>query len=153
MTQRLDQFAVAADLFKPMMAMEATLKDCGLEHSLIELIKLRVSQINGCAFCIHMHTHDARKNGETEDRMHLLPAWRESTLYSARERAALAWAEALTRIETAGAPDADYQALAQHFTPHAQVAVTLAITTINAWNRIAIAFGTPHPATQEANAA
>ncbi|MEL0437350.1 carboxymuconolactone decarboxylase family protein [Phycobacter sp. K97] len=153
MTQRLDQFAVAADLFKPMMEMEATLKDSGLEHSLIELIKLRVSQINGCAFCIHMHTHDARKNGETEDRMQLLPAWRESTLYTARERAALAWAEALTRIETTGAPDADYQALAQQFTPHGQVAVTLAITTINAWNRIAIAFGTPHPAPQEASAA
>ena len=153
MTQRLDQFATAPDLFKPMMAMEAALKDSGLEHSLIELIKLRVSQINGCAFCIHMHTHDARKNGETEDRMHLLPAWRESSLYSARERAALAWAEALTRFETVGAPEADYQALAQHFTPHAQVAVTLAITTINAWNRIAIAFGTQHPAAQEANAA
>ena len=98
MTQRLDQFAAAGDLFKPMMEQEELLKASGLEFSIIELVKLRASQINGCAFCIHMHTHDAREAGESEDRMHLLPAWRESTLYTSREQAALAWTEALTLV-------------------------------------------------------
>ena len=153
MTQRLDHFATAPDLLKPMLAMEETIRNSGLEHSLNELVKLRVSQINGCAFCIHMHTHDARAHGESEDRMHLLNAWRESSLYSNRERAALTWAEALTRIETTAAPQADYDFVAAHFSPREQVALTLAITTINVWNRLAIGFATPHPAAQEANAA
>ncbi|WP_027257491.1 carboxymuconolactone decarboxylase family protein [Leisingera aquimarina] len=153
MTQRLDYFAIAPDLFQPMLALEATLKDSGLEHSLIELVKLRASQINGCAYCIHMHTHDMRSKGESEDRMHLLNAWRESSLYSAREQAALAWTEALTRIEATAAPDADYDLVAQQFSPREQAALTLVVSTINAWNRIAIGFRTPHPAGQEASAA
>ncbi|NIZ61016.1 alkylhydroperoxidase [Sedimentitalea sp. CY04] len=153
MTQRLDLFTTAPDLMKPMLAMEETIKSSGLEHSLIELVKLRTSQINGCAFCIHMHTHDARANGESEDRMHLLNAWRESSLYTDRERAALAWTESLTRIERTAAPQSDYDAVATHFSPREQVALTLAITTINAWNRLAIGFAIPHPVAQEANAA
>ncbi|AHD01804.1 carboxymuconolactone decarboxylase family protein [Leisingera methylohalidivorans] len=153
MTQRLDYFATAPDLFQPMLALEATLKDSGLEHSLIELVKLRASQINGCAYCIHMHSHDMRANGESEDRMHLLNAWRESSLYSAREQAALAWTEALTKIEATAAPDADFDRIAQQFSPREQAALTLVISTINAWNRIAIGFRTPHPAPQEASAA
>lgn len=153
MSQRLDYFSTAPELFKPLLALEAALKDSGLEHSLLELVKLRASQINGCAFCIHMHTHDARGAGESEDRMHLLNAWRESTLYTERERAALAWTEALTQVADTGAPEADYKALAARFSPQEQVALTLAITAINSWNRIAIGFATPHPSAGEAHAA
>jgi len=153
MTQRLDQFAAAGDLFKPMMEQEELLKASGLDMTIIELVKLRASQINGCAFCIHMHTHDARKMGESEDRMHLLPAWRESTLYTAREQAALAWTEALTLVAETAAPDADYALVEAQFSPREQVALTLLIGAINAWNRIAIGFRTPHPVTEETSAA
>ncbi|CUH98746.1 carboxymuconolactone decarboxylase family protein [Leisingera aquaemixtae] len=153
MTQRLDHFAAAPDLFQPMLEQEKLFKDSTLEHSLVELVKLRASQINGCAFCIHMHSRDLRAHGESEDRMQLLNAWRESSLYSDRERAALAWTEALTRVEASGAPDAIYENVAQLFSPREQVLLTLLISAINAWNRIAIGFRTPHPAAQEANAA
>ncbi|KIC12632.1 alkylhydroperoxidase [Leisingera sp. ANG-M1] len=153
MTPRLDYFSIASDLFQPMLEQEKLFKESTLEHSLVELVKLRASQINGCAYCIHMHSHDLRAHGESEDRMHLLNAWRESPLYSDRERAALAWCEALTRVETTGAPDADYAAVQQHFEPREQVALTLLISAINAWNRIAIGFRTPHPAAREASAA
>lgn len=153
MTPRLNPFAVAPELMQSMLNMEETVKSSGLEHSLIELIKLRVSQINGCAFCIHMHTHDARANGETEDRLHLLNAWHESSLYSDRERAALAWADDLTRIEHKRAPDETYRLIAGQFSETERVALTLVVTTINAWNRIAIGFATPHPVAKEAYAA
>ncbi|SLN15264.1 Carboxymuconolactone decarboxylase family protein [Falsiruegeria litorea R37] len=153
MHPRLNPFATAPTLMQPMLDMEEALKTSPLDHLLIELVKLRVSQINGCAYCIHMHTHDARAHGESEDRMHLLNAWRESPLYSDKERAALAWAEDLTRIDRTGAPDATYASLAAHFDEIEQVALTLLITTINAWNRIAIGFATPHPVGQEASAA
>ncbi|MQQ10343.1 carboxymuconolactone decarboxylase family protein [Epibacterium sp. SM1979] len=145
MSQRLDHFAIAPELFGPMLSQEDVLKTAGLEHSLVELVKLRASQINGCAFCIHMHTHDARAHGETEDRMHLLNAWRESSLYSPRERAALGWTEALTRLADTGAPDADYAAIAEEFTEREQIALSLLIAAINSWNRIAVGFRTPHP--------
>ncbi|MEP2718582.1 carboxymuconolactone decarboxylase family protein [Pseudophaeobacter sp.] len=153
MTARIDQFTVAPDLMKPMLAMEETIAKSGLEHSLIELVKLRASQINHCAFCIHMHTHEARAKGESDTRMHLLPAWRESSLFSDRERVALAWTECLTEVASKGAPDRDYTALAAQFEPREQVALTLLITTINGWNRLAIGFAIPHPEEQEANAA
>ena len=153
MTERLDQFAAAGDLFKPMMEQEELLKTSGLDITIIELVKLRASQINRCAFCIHMHTHDARKLGESEDRLHLLPAWRESPLYTARERAALAWTEALTLVADTAAPDADYALVAEQFSPREQVALTLLIGAINSWNRIAIGFRTPHPVAKEASAA
>ncbi|UWQ46187.1 carboxymuconolactone decarboxylase family protein [Leisingera aquaemixtae] len=153
MTQRLDHFTAAPDLFQPMLEQEKLFKDSTLEHSLVELVKLRASQINGCAFCIHMHSRDLRAHGESGDRMQLLNAWRESSLYSDRERAALAWTEALTRVEASGAPDAVYEDVAQLFSPREQVLLTLLISAINAWNRIAIGFRTPHPAAQEANAA
>ncbi len=145
MTERLNYFAAAGDLLKPMLDQEEVLKASGLDITIIELVKLRASQINGCAFCIHMHTHDLRKMGESEDRMHLLAAWRESSLYSAKERAALGWTEALTRVADTHAPDADYAAVAEHFSAREQVALTLMIGAINAWNRIAIGFRTPHP--------
>lgn len=153
MSPRINHFAVAPDLLQPMLDIEERLRATDLEHSLIELVKLRVSQVNGCAYCIHMHTHDARAHGETEDRLHLLNAWHESSLYSDRERAALAWAEALTRIETNRAPDRIYDAMADQFSEPDQVALTLVITTINAWNRLAVGFAMPHPVAPAASAA
>jgi len=117
----------------------------GLEGSLIELIKIRASQINGCAFCLHMHTTDARKHGETELRLHLLAAWRESPLYSARERAALAWTEALTLIADGHVPDAVFETARREFSEAELAAVTSVIVAINAWNRIAVAYRFVHP--------
>ena len=153
MTQRLDQFAVAPDLFQPMMAQEKLFEESGLEHNLVELVKLRTSQINHCAYCLHMHSQDLRAHGESEARMLLLNAWRESALYSPRERAALAWTETLTEVATKGAGDADYAALAEHFNDREQVALTLLIGAINTWNRIAICFRASHPVEQEVHAA
>ncbi|AFO88660.1 MULTISPECIES: carboxymuconolactone decarboxylase family protein [Phaeobacter] len=149
MTQRLDYFSVAGDLFKPMLEQENLFKNSTLEFSVVELVKLRASQINGCAFCIHMHTHEMRAHGESEDRMHLLNAWRESPLYTPRERAALAWCEALTRVEATAAPDADYDAMADLFEPREQVLLTLLIGAINSWNRIAIGFRSAHPVSED----
>jgi len=143
---RLMPFEAAAGTLKPLVDLEQSLKNSGLEHSLIELVKTRASQINGCAFCIHMHTKDARAQGETEERLYLLNAWRESPLYSDRERAALAWTEALTLVAQTHAPDEDYAQLEAHFTPDEQVKLTLLIGTINTWNRLAIGFRSIHPA-------
>jgi AhpD family alkylhydroperoxidase len=117
----------------------------GLEESLMELVEIRASQINGCAACLHMHTAAARKRGESEERLYLLDAWRESPLYSARERAALAWTEALTLVSETHAPDEAYQAVQAQFTPEEQVALTLLIVTINGWNRVQIGFRAVHP--------
>jgi AhpD family alkylhydroperoxidase len=111
----------------------------------MELVKIRASQINGCAFCLHMHTADARKHGETEQRLYLLYAWRESPLYSERERAALGWTEALTLLSQTHAPDDAYQALRAHFTAEEQVTLTLLIVAINGWNRIQVGFRVVHP--------
>ncbi|MCW3474527.1 carboxymuconolactone decarboxylase family protein [Limobrevibacterium gyesilva] len=140
MTPRLDPYKTAPTAMKAMLAMEASIKASGLEHSLIELVKTRASQINGCAFCLHMHTSDARAAGETEERLYMLSAWPESSLYSARERAALAWTEALTLVAESRAPDAAYDGLKGSFSDEEIVKLTLLITTINAWNRIAIGF-------------
>ena len=116
----------------------------GIEASLIELVKIRASQINGCAFCLHMHTADARKHGETELRLHLLNAWRESPLYSDRERAALAWTEALTLIADTHAPDDVYETARRQFSELELAALSSAIVAINAWNRLAIAYRLVH---------
>jgi AhpD family alkylhydroperoxidase len=142
MSVRLDAYKVAPEALRPMMALEASIKESGLEHSLIELVKTRASQINGCAFCIHMH---ARAAGETEERLYMLSAWWESSLYSARERAALLWTDALTLVAETRAPDDAYNGLKDHFTEAEIVKLTLLITTINAWNRIAIGFRMQHP--------
>jgi AhpD family alkylhydroperoxidase len=147
MTPRLDNaFKLAPEPLKAMLALEASLQASGLEHGLLELVKLRASQINGCARCIHMHTTDLRKHGESEMRLYMLNAWRESSLYSARERAALAWTDALTRVSETGAPDADYELLKAESSPEEQVNLTLAIGAINAWNRLNVAFRVAHPA-------
>lgn len=143
--QRLNPFQANPDAYKAMMAVETYLQSCGLEHSLIELIKTRASQINGCAFCLHMHTTDARKAGESEIRLHLLAAWRESSLYTPRERAALGWTDALTLLPQTGAPDADYAAFQAEFSPAEQVNVTALIGMINLWNRLAVGFRLDHP--------
>lgn len=145
MTQRLNLYAVGRKALEPLMGVEAYLADSGLEHSLVELVKTRASQINGCANCLHMHTEDARKNGETEARLYLLSAWRESNLYTPRERAALQWTESLTLVAKTHAPDADYEAVQAEFTEKEQVDLTLLIGTINTWNRLAIAFRLQHP--------
>ncbi len=133
------------DGLKAMMAVEASIRAGGLEHGLLELVKMRASQINGCAFCIHLHATDARAHGETEMRLYMLNAWRESSLYSPRERAALGWTEALTLVAGTGAPDADYAALATQFTEAEQVQLTLAIGAINLWNRLQVGFRAAHP--------
>jgi AhpD family alkylhydroperoxidase len=153
MTPRLNYWEVAPRALEPMMALEAQFKAGPLEYSLVELVKTRASQINGCAFCLHMHSHDALEGGERPERLFLLDAWRESAMYTPRERAALGWTEALTRISETHAPDADYEALAGHFTPEEIVQLTLLIGTINSWNRIAVGFRSHHPHDRPARAA
>jgi len=152
MKPRLNPTAAAPDAYKAMVALETYLKSSGLEPSLIELVKMRASQINGCAFCLDMHSKDARAHGETEQRLYLLDAWRESPLYSDRERAALAWTEALTLIAQTHAPDPDYEMLKRHFTDAEQVKLTLLIGAINTWNRLAIGFRLIHPVAPAAHA-
>ena len=128
---------LAPGAYEAMGALEAYLKTCGLEESLLHLIKLRASQINGCAYCIDMHWKDLRAIGESEQRLYSLGVWRECPWYSDRERAALAWTEAVTRIADTQAPDAVYEELRRHFTEKEIADVTFAISTINAWNRLA----------------
>lgn len=130
----------APELFKAMLALEGAIGASGLEHGLLVLMKLRASQINGCAYCIHMHLADLRASGEEQARLDLLSAWRETSLYTPRERAALAWTEALTLLAETGAPDADYDLLRAEFTPEEQVKLTFAIGAINVWNRLQVGF-------------
>ncbi|HRP27888.1 MAG TPA: carboxymuconolactone decarboxylase family protein [Burkholderiaceae bacterium] len=137
---RTDYKEASPGAFKAMLDMETYVRRSGLEHSLLELVKTRVSQINGCAFCLDMHTKDARAAGETEQRLHVLAAWREAPFYSARERAALAWAEAVTLVATNDLPDALYEEVRSQFDDRSLVDLTLAIITINGWNRLAIGF-------------
>jgi AhpD family alkylhydroperoxidase len=145
MTPRLNPFAAAPAPMRSWLDFGKGILQSGLEDSLMELVKIRASQINGCAFCLHMHTADARKHGETEERLYLLDAWRESSLYSERERAALAWTEALTLVAETHAPDDAYQALQAQFTEEEQVKLTLLIVAINGWNRIQVGFRGIHP--------
>jgi AhpD family alkylhydroperoxidase len=145
MQSRLNPYTTAPDAMKPMIDFEAYFKTASLEHSVIELVKIRASQINGCAYCLHMHTKDARAAGETEARIYLLSAWRESRLYTARERAALEWTEALTLIAQTHAPDAAYDEVKAQFKPKEIVELTMLIGAINTWNRVAISFRSVHP--------
>lgn len=147
MKPRLEPFKAAPAVMKAMLDFEEKVAGSGLEHSLVELVKTRASQINGCAYCIHMHTRDARAHGESEERLYLLDAWRESPLYSPRERAALGWTEALTLVAQTHAPDDAYAELKEHFSEEEQVKLTLLIGAINSWNRIAIGFRSVHPVT------
>ncbi|MBV8631517.1 MAG: carboxymuconolactone decarboxylase family protein [Silvibacterium sp.] len=138
MQPRLNYAKTSAAGYKAMTGLEAYLHECGLEESLLHLIKLRASQINGCAFCIDMHWKDLRAIGEPEQRLYGLDAWREYPLYTERERAALEWTEAVTLITAGHVPDSTYEAVRQHFTEKQLADLTFAVATINAWNRLAI---------------
>src|SRR6516225_7240416 len=137
---RLDVTKVNPELFKVMAGLEKYLEASGLEQKLLVLVKIRASQINGCAYCIVMHTNDARKHGESDEWMHLLDAWREAPVYSARERAALALTEAVTKISEHHVPDEVYDEARRHFSEKELVELTAAVIAINAWERAAIAF-------------
>ena len=138
MNARLIPFEVAPGSLKSMMELEKTLKNSGLEHSLLELVKTRASQINGCAYCIHMHTKDARANGETEQRLYALSAWRETPFFSERERAALALAESMTLVADTHVPDDVVEEAQRHFDEAELTQLIFAITSINAWYRLAV---------------
>jgi AhpD family alkylhydroperoxidase len=139
MEQRLDYPRLAPGAARAMYGLETYLAGCGLEHALLELVKIRASQINGCAYCIDMHTKDARAAGETEQRIYALNAWHETPFFTERERAALAWVEAVTRIGS-GVPDDLYAEARQRFSEKELVDLTWAAAAINAWNRVAISF-------------
>jgi len=145
MKQRLNPLTLVPDGVNALINVEKYLENCGLDHKLLLLIKTRVSQMNGCAYCLHMHTKDARKLGESEARLYLLDAWYESNLYSPRERAALAWAESLTHIAETHAPDAVYDEARKHFSEKELADVSIAIAMINAWNRLSIGARAIHP--------
>ena len=141
---RINPYDVAPKAMKAMQGVETYIHACGLEHSLIELVKMRASQINGCAFCLDMHSKDARAAGETEQRLYLLNAWRESTLYTARERAALAWTEALTLIADNHVADDLFEDTRREFSDAELVNLTTLVGLINAWNRLAISMRYQH---------
>lgn len=150
MQQRLDYAAIAPEGIKKMGGLEMYVRQCGLEPSLLELVKTHASQINGCAYCIDMHTKDARAHGESEQRLYALPAWRETPFFTDRERAALAWTEAVTKVSEGHVPDEIFNEASEHFSETELVNLTLAVVVINSWNRLAISFratpGTYQPA-------
>lgn len=152
MKERMNAQTAAPEGLKPMLALQRYVDKCGLEASLLELVKTRASQINGCAYCLEMHTRDARELGESEERLYLLNAWRESPLYTARERAALAWTEALTLIAETHAPDEVYEEARTQFSEAELANLSLAIGVINVWNRLAVGFRYLHPVRAEATA-
>jgi AhpD family alkylhydroperoxidase len=138
MEMRLDYMKVQPEAFQTLMNLEGYVKNSGLDHNLLELVKIRASQINGCAFCLDMHTKDALAMGETTQRLFLLNAWREAPFYTEAERAALALTEAVTKISDAGVPQELYEQVRQHFDEGQYVNLIMAINAINSWNRIAI---------------
>lgn len=148
MTPRMTDYLQRAGAgFGPLMALEAAIKGSPLEPRLLHLVKLRASQINGCAYCIHMHTVEALRDGDAPLRLHMLTAWRESSLYSERERAALSWTEALTELAQTGAPEADWALVEATFNPDERAWLSLAIGAINVWNRVQVGFRAAHPTT------
>src|SRR5450759_2232111 len=156
MELRLNYSKSAPEGIEILHELESYIKKAGLEPDLVELIKLRASQINGCAYCIDMHTKDARSRGESEQRLYGVSAWREAPFYSQRERAALAWTESVTKISENQVPDEIYHLVKGQFTERELVDLTLAVIAINAWNRLAISFRTPvgsyqpdHPASKK----
>lgn len=141
MSTRIDYYKVAPEAVKAMLELEKLVNQCGLEKSLIELVKLRASQINGCAYCIDLHVADAVKSGESQRRLHAVSVWRDTPFFTPREQAALAWTEAVTLISTTHAPDEIYEQVTQNFNEKEVVNLTMAIITINSWNRLSISFG------------
>jgi AhpD family alkylhydroperoxidase len=139
MESRFEYLKVAPGAYQPMMALEKYLHECGLEERLLHLVKLRASQMNGCAYCIDMHWKDLRALGESEQRLYGLDAWEESPYYTDQERAALAWTEAVTNIQDGHVPDAVYEHARKHFPEKGLADLTLLVATINAWNRLMVA--------------
>lgn len=140
MQSRIDLQKLGAGAYKAMLGLEEYVHKSRLEESLIELVKMRASQINGCAYCLDMHSKDARAKGESEQRLYCLNAWREAPFYTDRERAALAWTEALTLISEGQAPDEVWEEVKQRFSEQELVDLTIAVIAINGWNRLAIGF-------------
>ena len=140
MQARFDIAKSAPGIYKAMLGLEQYLHSCGLEEKLLHLMKLRASQINGCAYCIDMHSKDARAEGETEQRLYALNAWRETPFFTDRERAALAWTEAVTLVADGHVPDAVFEEVRPQFSDEELVNLTMAVVAINGWNRLAIAF-------------
>ena len=144
----------APDAYKAVIALDRYVKEeAGIEPRLLHLIKLRASQINGCAYCVDMHTKEARRDGLSEQWINLIVTWRESPLYDARERAVLAWTEALTNVAETRAPDADYEPLREFFSEAEMTRLTVAIGAINVWNRLCVGFRSQHPLDRPAKAA
>jgi len=137
---RIDFYKVSPEAIKAMMGLEGFINKCGLDKALLDLIKLRVSQINGCVFCVDMHCADALKGGESQRRLNAVAIWHEAPFFTERERAALAWAEAVTLISETHVPDEVYQEMLKHFGEKELVDLTVAIVTINGWNRMAVSF-------------
>src|SRR5512142_640356 len=140
MSSRIEFTKASPGAYRTMLSMQEYVHGCGLEASLLELVKMRASQINGCAYCLDMHSKDARAAGETEQRLYVLPAWREAPFYTPRERAALAWTEAVTRVGDTHVPDDVYQAARDQFSEVELVNLTMAIIAINGWNRLEVGF-------------
>jgi AhpD family alkylhydroperoxidase len=152
MQQRLDVLKIAPEAFRVMSGLQSYVTKSGLESTLVELVKIRASQINGCAYCIDMHTKDARLNGESEQRIYALSAWRETPFFTDREKAALTWTETLTLISENHAPDHIYEEVHRQFTDKEMVALTMAVVAINSWNRLVLSFR-PVPGTYQPQAA
>ena len=142
---RLDYFAASPEIMRAVLALNAALDGSGLERPLLHLVKLRASQINGCSYCVEMHSREARLDGESEPRLYLVAAWRESPLFDARERAALAWTEKLTRLSEATIEDEDFDRVHAQFDSDTLVKLTVVIGMINTWNRLCVAFRSVHP--------
>ena len=151
MKSRIEYAQVAPSAVEAMRALEKYVRTCGIEPKLLELIKIRASQINGCAYCLDMHAKDARSQSETEQRIYALNAWRETPFFTEKERAALSWTESVTQISTSHVPDEVYEIARQYFDEKELVNITLAVIAINGWNRLAISFrsvpGAYQPAT------
>lgn len=145
MKPRLEYFPKAPELMQSVLGLNKAVEESGLEHSLLHLIKLRASQINGCSYCVDMHAHEAREGGETEQRLYLVAAWKESPLFTERERAAFAWTEAVTLISQCGVSDELYAATLKHFSEEELIKLTVAVSIINTWNRLSVSFHSIHP--------
>ncbi len=153
MQTRINYFKAAPDAFKAVMDLETFVQNSGLERRFIHLIKLRASIINGCAYCVDMHVKESRHDGLSEQWINLMSVWRESPVYDEKERALLAWVDAVTQIAETGAPDTAYEALKAHFTEEEMTKITVAIGAINVWNRLAVGFRSQHPIDKPAKAA
>lgn len=140
MKPRIEYAQAAPEAFDAMLAFESYVSTCGIEPKLLELIKIRASQINGCAYCIDMHTKDARALGETEQRIYALSSWRETPFFTDKERAVLAWTESVTLVSTSQVPNEVYEPMRQHFNEKEIVNITIVVIAINGWNRLAISF-------------